>query len=597
MANLNDQVSAIRDALSLYAAVNSATWNTLNIASDKTAAEEAQIRSALFGDGTLDGALISQILIGTSSANTYPNIHEVLRRLGIPVGTDYINHFHLYLNPPAVVNIDETNHLLADTSLVSPTDTIFSSQTDPASSTATLQTAAQGLLDYALTLITGEELMFTMEVPYVPVHDTPIVLAQAAVPGDGTSTQQPDYLLKTCDEFSSGGGGLVDPAGWLAAYLGKQDQRVINPATINSILLDAPKHGKIISGISNYGRIHYRYDTEPGYLGKDKAIFMAEFEGKRYKIVANLVVTQTIDENALVPVCPPPQLIKVNKKPVSSSSGYDLNSVSVTFGALDGGALGLTNASGITLDTNAANYNWYIDTTPGSNEEYLPTSNPYEWVAKAGSAAEGKMDMLSVLLHEYGHALGIDHSTDGHDYMATTLTPGVRRMPSAEEMALMQQLVAQAKGEMVATFSPSPSPASGRGWPAGSGEGGGLPLPIPLGAGFGVAFIGRMRRSSYGGTSIDVVGAPTITQYAVAANATFANLATPAGWNTQGSVDIASGTATLSEVSSRQTRLSQVFMLGEQDRYLSLTVTAVNDAPVAADVALSTAEDTALAGV
>jgi predicted Zn-dependent protease len=41
------------------------------------------------------------------------------------------------------------------------------------------------------------------------------------------------------------------------------------------------------------------------------------------------------------------------------------------------------------------------------------------------------MDMLSVLLHEYGHALGLEHSQDTHDFMGATLTPGVRRLPSA----------------------------------------------------------------------------------------------------------------------------------------------------------------------
>ena len=62
----------------------------------------------------------------------------------------------------------------------------------------------------------------------------------------------------------------------------------------------------------------------------------------------------------------------------------------------------------ITLDTKAAGHGWFIGPTPGTNEEHLPTSNPNEMGARAGSAAAGKMDMLSVLMREYGHALGQD---------------------------------------------------------------------------------------------------------------------------------------------------------------------------------------------
>jgi len=421
--------------------------------------------------------------------------------------------------------------------------------------------------------------MFTMEVPYVPPYETPVVLAQATA-----TPTQPDYLLKTCDEVPSAGGAvtamnLVSPAPWLVTAVLRQNGRQVSTeelmalvASVKLTQLQGVKHGQLITH-SPDGRIVYEYRSEPGYVGKDQAIFMAEFEGKRYKIIANVVVSMNINEND--PQCPiRPTLIKITKPSTGDSgfgSGYNLASVSVTFADLAGGAVGQAVGNTITLDDNAAGHNWFIDATPWDNSEYLPTSNPYEWVAKEGTAAYGKMDMLSVLLHEYGHALGIDHSADNHDYMATTLTPGVRRMPSAEELALMQELIGVAKGEMVADAS-TPSltlPLQG---------GGGL--PIPLGAGFGLAFLGRMRKSSYGGTSIDVVGAPTITQYAVAANATFTNLNTPAGWNTQGSVDIASGTstglstgsATLSEVSTSQTRLSQVFMLNEQDRYLSFTL-------------------------
>ena len=106
-----------------------------------------------------------------------------------------------------------------------------------------------------------------------------------------------------------------------------------------------------------------------------------------------------------------------------------------------------------------------------------------------------------------------------------------------------------------------------------------------------LAFLGRLRSSRYGSMSIAPDYATLTTQYAVAANATFANLNTAAGWNTQGSADIASGTATLSEVSTSQTRLSQVFMLNEQDRYLSFTLSgaALDDLNGAPDDAFEVA--------
>ena len=73
--------------------------------------------------------------------------------------------------------------------------------------------------------------------------------------------------------------------------------------------------------------------------------------------------------------------------------------ITVTVADPPGGAVGQTVGEGInatiTLDTTAANYNWFIDPTPSDNSEYLPTSNPYEWVANAGTAAFGKIDMLS----------------------------------------------------------------------------------------------------------------------------------------------------------------------------------------------------------
>jgi hypothetical protein len=73
--------------------------------------------------------------------------------------------------------------------------------------------------------------------------------------------------------------------------------------------------------------VYYEYRSEPGYEGNDRVVFMAEFEGKRYKIVIDLIVGMVIDENS--PQCPPPKLIKVTK-PSSGSSGIDSGSIFVS---------------------------------------------------------------------------------------------------------------------------------------------------------------------------------------------------------------------------------------------------------------------------
>jgi hypothetical protein len=295
---------------------------------------------------------------------------------------------------------------------------------------------AQGLLDYALTLIEGGELMFTMEVPYVPAQETPIVLVQAET---ASAPPAPDSVLNVCRETASqaqfAGTAIrgIDPVVMLANALNSVTGKpvVMDYSVIKNItLLEGTKHGELLTRTASDGRTTFRYNPIPNYVGEDRAVFMAEFEGKRYKIVVNLKVSLGVDYND--PLCPenPYELIKVTK-PSSGASGidtvYSLGTVSVTFADLPVSAVGQAVGTTITLDNNAAGNGWYIDGTPWDNSEFLPTSNPNEWVAKAGSAAAGKMDMLSVLLHEYGHALGIDHSADSHDYMATTLTAGAKK--------------------------------------------------------------------------------------------------------------------------------------------------------------------------
>lgn len=158
-------------------------------------------------------------------------------------------------DPVVPLEIDATSHLL--------TDVLSGLLMDSTTTTATLQTAAQGLLDYAQTLTEGEELMFTLDVPYVPAQDTPIVLAQASA---ASAAPQPDYLLNYCKETESTGDPrsamrAVDPVYMLANYLNSHSSKqvVFDLTSIKTTLLEGTKHGEIVAGTSNYGRTAYRY--------------------------------------------------------------------------------------------------------------------------------------------------------------------------------------------------------------------------------------------------------------------------------------------------------------------------------------------------
>ncbi len=178
-------------------------------------------------------------------------------------------------------------------------------------------------------------------------------------------------------------------------------------------------------------------------------------------------------------------------------------STQINFDTLVQGALGEASGISITLDDNANGYGWYIDLTPGLNEEFLPTANPYEWKAKPGSEADGKIDLLTVLLHEAAHTLGYDHTNDSHAVMAPTLEPGIRRLPPAELLAELQG-VSNTDVAVAGTNPDDPSP---------------MPNPLPF-AGFGAFWVGRLRKSGYGYLleSVGVNNGSDI-QYAVPASA------------------------------------------------------------------------------
>lgn len=234
--------------------------------------------------------------------------------------------------------------------------------------------------------------------------------------------------------------------------------------------------------------------------------------------------------------CPAPKLIKVTKPSrgdVEGDATISLSGLMIDLADLPTSALAQTTNQTITFDQNAAGHGWFLDPTPDANEEFLPTANPNEWQAKPGSEAASHMDLLSVFWHEYGHVLGLDHSADANNFMAATLQPGMRRLPTAEEFAQLAALAAPAD-------SSNPNPDTP--WNPG----------LPTGAGLTALLIGRLRGSQYGGwtpvfDSVQSLAPQPVRQpeYQVTANPTFTPLTTPETWTPIGDIAFASGSATL----------------------------------------------------
>jgi hypothetical protein len=99
-------------------------------------------------------------------------------------------------------------------------------------------------------------------------------------------------------------------------------------------------------------------------------------------------------------------------------------------GATDA-VLGLSSGNTIWIDQNAGGFGWYTGATNAAFRDHIFGR---EYQATAGSPATGKVDLLTVVLHELGHVLGypdIAPSLEGHDWMTETLGTGIRRLPDA----------------------------------------------------------------------------------------------------------------------------------------------------------------------
>jgi hypothetical protein len=108
-----------------------------------------------------------------------------------------------------------------------------------------------------------------------------------------------------------------------------------------------------------------------------------------------------------------------------------LAQLEVRFEDLPGALLASAASEVIVLDRDAAGHGWFVDPTPWDNEEFWLDEADQVLRALEDGQADGRIDLLTVLAHEIGHVLGLEHAEDEHDLLSATLPPGLRRLPPA----------------------------------------------------------------------------------------------------------------------------------------------------------------------
>jgi hypothetical protein len=114
---------------------------------------------------------------------------------------------------------------------------------------------------------------------------------------------------------------------------------------------------------------------------------------------------------------------------LDSNAEEQLAKVRFQIADLSGLALGQATPDLVLIDWDAAGWGWFVDTTPFNDVEFGLKLSELELMATSTSSALGRMDLLTVVMHEMGHVLGFeDLDPNAGALMSGTLDASTRRL-------------------------------------------------------------------------------------------------------------------------------------------------------------------------
>ena len=112
-----------------------------------------------------------------------------------------------------------------------------------------------------------------------------------------------------------------------------------------------------------------------------------------------------------------------------------LQSATYQIGDLDRGILAAVNGPNlVTIDADASNAGWFVDLTPDDDSEFGAVDQTTGVMLATDSAALYNYDLLTTIMHEQGHLLGLHHALDRASVMSGVLGVGSRLLPVSADL-------------------------------------------------------------------------------------------------------------------------------------------------------------------
>jgi hemolysin type calcium-binding protein len=187
----------------------------------------------------------------------------------------------------------------------------------------------------------------------------------------------------------------------------------------NAVVVDGEFGLLSMGGSTSFDSFHVQTDDD-AYLGDNLIAFAAP---------EAVIAESALTDDDLAPIVDEAIERWTDALGIDDALVASLHEVSFRIVDFSDLTLGRAFEDTILIDADAAGYGWFIDTSLYDDVEFSRLNEEGELFADSASEAYGDMDLLTVVMHELGHVLGLeDLDPDTHDLMSETLDAGVRQL-------------------------------------------------------------------------------------------------------------------------------------------------------------------------